>query len=48
MSLPSSIGHLARSAVRLLVRLYYPVVEVTGRERIPASGAVLVQSRFSI
>jgi 1-acyl-sn-glycerol-3-phosphate acyltransferase len=41
MSLPSAIGRLARRAVRLLVRLYYPVVEVTGRERIPASGAVL-------
>ena len=36
-----SIGHLARRAVRLLVRLYYPVIEISGRERIPASGAVL-------
>jgi len=41
MSLPTSIGHFARSAVRLLVRLYYPTVEVSGRERIPDSGAVL-------
>jgi 1-acyl-sn-glycerol-3-phosphate acyltransferase len=39
VSLP--IGRIARSSARLLVRLYYPVVEITGRERIPASGAVL-------
>jgi len=41
VNLFSSIGQLARRAVRLLVQLYYPIVEVTGRERIPASGAVL-------
>ena len=41
MSLPSSIGLLARSAARLLVRLYYPTIEITRRARIPASGAVL-------
>src|SRR5437867_9159311 len=41
MSLGASIGPLGRSAVRLLVRLYYPTVEITGRERIPASGTVL-------
>ena len=41
MSLGASIGQLGRSAVRLLVRLYYPTVEITGRERIPASGTVL-------
>lgn len=41
MNALSPIGRVARGAVRRFVRLYYPVVEVSGRERIPASGAVL-------
>jgi 1-acyl-sn-glycerol-3-phosphate acyltransferase len=35
-------GDLARWTTRRLVRCYYPKIEVTGRERIPAAGAVLL------
>jgi 1-acyl-sn-glycerol-3-phosphate acyltransferase len=41
MNLLATIGNLARSLVRRLLRLYYPRIEVEGRERIPAGGAVL-------
>lgn len=37
-----NIGELLRRPVRALVQLYYPRVVVTGRELIPASGAVLL------
>ena len=37
----TTIGNAARWSVRRILRLYYPRIEVEGRERIPASGAVL-------
>ena len=36
------LGHLARWTVRRLIRLYYPKIEVSGREHIPRSGPVLL------
>lgn len=39
---PFSPGHLLRTCVRGLVRVYYPLVMVTGREKIPATGPVLL------
>jgi 1-acyl-sn-glycerol-3-phosphate acyltransferase len=41
MSLIATIGDTARWLVRKVLRLYYPCIEVEGRERIPARGAVL-------
>jgi 1-acyl-sn-glycerol-3-phosphate acyltransferase len=41
MSALASIGSLARSLVRKILRLYYPRIELEGRERLPATGAVL-------
>ena len=35
------IGNLARQVVRRLVQVYYPDIEVTHRERIPATGPAL-------
>ena len=36
------IGRLARTTVRRLARVYYPNIEVSGGERIPASGPLLL------
>jgi 1-acyl-sn-glycerol-3-phosphate acyltransferase len=36
------LGRLARKTVRGLVRLYYPNIEVTGGERLPATGPLLL------
>lgn len=36
------LGSLARRTVRALVEFYYPRIEVTGGERIPANGPVLL------
>jgi 1-acyl-sn-glycerol-3-phosphate acyltransferase len=33
---------LVRAAVRRLVRIYYPKIEISQRERIPSSGPVLL------
>jgi len=41
MNLTASFGGVARLCVRQILRLYYPRIEVEGRERIPASCAVL-------
>lgn len=41
MNALATIGDSARSLVRRLLRLYYPRIEVEGRERIPPSGAIL-------
>lgn len=41
MNALASIGTLARSFVRQILRLYYPRIEVEGRERLPPDGAVL-------
>ncbi len=38
---PELPGNLTRRLVRRLMRLYYPTIEVSHRERIPAAGAVL-------
>jgi 1-acyl-sn-glycerol-3-phosphate acyltransferase len=37
----ANIGNFARWCVRRILRLYYPRIEVEGRKRLPASGAVL-------
>lgn len=36
------LGHVARFVVRRLIRLYYPKIEVTGADHIPADGPVLL------
>lgn len=41
MNALASLGTLARSFVRRILRLYYPRIEIEGRERLPADGAVL-------
>lgn len=41
MSLLAPVGHTARWLVRKALRLYYPRIEVEGREFIPAGGAIL-------
>ena len=41
MNLAASLGGIARHAVRRILRLYYPRIEVEGRERLPSNGAVL-------
>lgn len=41
MSMLTTIGNAARWTVRRILRLYYARIEVEGRERIPAAGAVL-------
>jgi 1-acyl-sn-glycerol-3-phosphate acyltransferase len=41
MSALAAIGEVARWSVRKSLRLYYSRIEVEGRERLPASGAVL-------
>jgi len=42
MNLTTRFGEIARWCVRRILRLYYPRIEVEGRERLPASGAVLL------
>jgi 1-acyl-sn-glycerol-3-phosphate acyltransferase len=42
MALPEFSGSLARRLVRSLVKFYYPRIEVTGADRIPQSGPVLL------
>jgi glycerol-3-phosphate O-acyltransferase/dihydroxyacetone phosphate acyltransferase len=42
MALPEFSGSLARRLVRALVKFHYPRLEVTGGERIPQSGPVLL------
>src|SRR5262245_19733866 len=37
-----ALGHFARWIVRRLIRLYYPKIEVTGRNHIPDNGPVLL------
>lgn len=41
------LGHLARLFVRRLIRLYYPKIEVTGREFIPRSGPLLLAANHA-
>jgi 1-acyl-sn-glycerol-3-phosphate acyltransferase len=41
------IGHLARWTVRRLVRLYYPKIEISGREHIPRTGPVLLAANHA-
>ena len=41
MSLLATIGNAARWLVRKALHLYYPRIEIEGRERLPAGGAVL-------
>jgi len=41
MNLITRCGEVARWCVRCILRLYYPRIEVEGRERIPSNGAVL-------
>ena len=45
--MPHLLGHLARRFVRRLIRLYYPKVEVTGREWIPTTGPVLLAANHA-
>ena len=40
-------GHLARWIIRRLIRLYYPRIEVSGREHIPRSGPVLLAANHA-
>jgi 1-acyl-sn-glycerol-3-phosphate acyltransferase len=42
MALPEFSGSIARRLVRSLVKFYYPRIEVTGADRIPQSGPVLL------
>jgi 1-acyl-sn-glycerol-3-phosphate acyltransferase len=42
MALPEFSGSFARRFVRSLVKFYYPRIEVTGADRIPQSGPVLL------
>jgi len=42
MNLPVAMGNMARWGVRKILRLYYPRIEIEGRERIPKTGAVLL------
>ena len=42
MALSEFSGSFARSLVRSLVRVYYPRIEVTGADKIPQSGPVLL------
>lgn len=41
MNALANVGGVARMFVRRILRFYYPCIEVEGRERIPAKGAVL-------
>jgi 1-acyl-sn-glycerol-3-phosphate acyltransferase len=41
MSALAQIGNAARWCVRRILRLYYPRIEVEGREKLPTDGAVL-------
>jgi 1-acyl-sn-glycerol-3-phosphate acyltransferase len=41
------LGHLARWIVRRLVRIYYPKIEISGREHVPRTGAVLLAANHA-
>ncbi|HEY0550659.1 MAG TPA: lysophospholipid acyltransferase family protein, partial [Verrucomicrobiae bacterium] len=41
------LEHLARRIVRRLIRLYYPNIEVSGRDHIPRTGPVLVAANHA-
>ncbi|HMJ91108.1 MAG TPA: 1-acyl-sn-glycerol-3-phosphate acyltransferase [Candidatus Acidoferrum sp.] len=41
------LGGIARWLIRRLVRLYYPTIDVTERERIPVRGPVLFAANHS-
>ena len=41
------IGHLARRIVRRVVRVYYPRIEISGGEKIPATGPVLLAANHA-
>src|ERR1043166_2344052 len=41
------LGHLARRIVRRLIRLYYPKIEVSGRDHIPRTGPVLLAANHA-
>ena len=42
MALPEFTGSFARRFVRALIKFYYPRIEVTGADKIPQSGPVLL------
>jgi 1-acyl-sn-glycerol-3-phosphate acyltransferase len=41
------LGRIARRLIRRLVRIYYPTIEVTGRENIPGTGGVLLAANHA-
>lgn len=41
------IGHIARRIVRRLVRIYYPKIEISGGEKIPATGPVVLAANHA-
>ncbi len=41
------LGHFARRIVRRLIRLYYPNIEVSGRDHIPRTGPVLLAANHA-
>ena len=41
------LGHLARWIIRRLIRLYYPKIEISGREHIPRTGPVLLAANHA-
>ncbi len=41
------LGHLARWTIRRLIRLYYPKIEISGREHIPRTGPVLLAANHA-
>ncbi len=43
----NSLGHLARRIVRRVVRIYYPQIEISGGENIPAAGSILLAANHA-
>ena len=43
----TSLGHLARRIVRRVVRIYYPLIEISGGENIPATGPILLAANHA-
>ena len=41
------LGHIARRTVRRVVRIYYPRIEISGGEKIPAAGPVLLTANHA-
>jgi 1-acyl-sn-glycerol-3-phosphate acyltransferase len=41
------LGHFARRLIRRLIRLYYPKIEVSGRDHIPRTGPVLLAANHA-